>query len=182
GRQGALGDWLASLAPELGRPDLALRAAEAACAGEPSLARYLAVHDLAGEKWPELRGRLLDQLRAGAGGWMGTRAQAEIFLHEGLIDDAITVADRDRYGVLELVMDAAISSRPQWVIKKAVAQAEPIMHGGKAQHYDRAVNWLRRARDAYRAAGQGDAWERYLTEVRATHGRKYKLMGLLKAL
>ncbi|MEI7768714.1 MAG: hypothetical protein WCI67_01940 [Chloroflexales bacterium] len=56
------------------------------------------------------------------------------------------------------------------------------MNGGKAQHYDRAVSWLRRARDAYRAAGQPDDWARYLADVRTTHGRKYKLMGLLKGL
>ncbi|PDV97453.1 SWIM zinc finger family protein [Candidatus Chloroploca asiatica] len=182
GLRGALGDWLASFAPGLGRPDLALRAAEVACASEPSMARYLAARELAGEGWPKLRARLLDQLRKGAGGWIGSRAQAEIFLHEGLIDDAIKVAERNSYGVLELVMDAAITTRPQWVIKKAIAQAVPIMNGGKAQHYDRAVNWLRRARDAYHAAGQADAWERYLAEVRAIHGRKYKLMGLLKEL
>lgn len=182
GLRGALGDWLASLAPGLGRPDLALRAAEVACASEPSMARYLAARDLAGEGWPALRARLLDELRGGAGGWMGSRAQAEIFLHEGLIDDAISVAERGGYGVLELVMVAAIATRPQWVIKQAVAQAAPIMSGGKAQHYDRAVSWLRHARDAYHAAGQADAWERYLAEVRATYGRKYKLMGLLKGL
>jgi uncharacterized Zn finger protein len=146
------------------------------------MARYLAARDLAGEGWPALRARLLDQLRSGAGGWMGARAQAEIFLHEGLIDDAIKVAERDGYGVLELVMVAAITTRPEWVIKQAVAQAAPIMSGGKAQYYDRAVSWLRHARDAYRAAGQADAWERYLAEVRATYGRKYKLMGLLKGL
>lgn len=74
GPRGALGDWLASLAPGLGWPELALRAAEVACASEPSKARYLAACDLAGEQWPALRGRLLDQLRAGAGGWLGSRA------------------------------------------------------------------------------------------------------------
>ncbi|WP_129632849.1 SWIM zinc finger family protein [Candidatus Oscillochloris fontis] len=182
GLRGALGDWLASLAPGLGREDLALRAAEVACTSEPNMARYLAARDIAGAGWPDLRARLLGHLRAGAGGWMSSRAQAEIFLHESLIDDAIKVAERDSYGVLELVMDAAITARPQWVIKKAIAQAAPIMSGGKAQHYDRAVSWLRRARDAYRAAGPADDWERYLAGVRATHGRKYKLMGLIKGL
>jgi uncharacterized Zn finger protein len=113
---------------------------------------------------------------------MAGRAQAEIFLHEGLIDDAITVANREGYGVLELVMDAAIATRPQWVITKATAKAAGIMNSGKAQHYDQAVGWLRRARDAYSAAGQTEGWERYMADVRATHGRKYKLMALLKGL
>lgn len=92
------------------------------------------------------------------------------------------MAEQDSYGVLELVMDAAIGTRPQWVINKATVKAEAIMQSGKAQHYDRAVSWLRRARDAFRAAGQADAWERYLADVRATHRRKYKLMGLIKGL
>ena len=86
------------------------------------------------------------------------------------------------YGLLERVMDAAIATRPDWVIKAAAAQAERIMNAGKAQQYDYAVNWLRRARDAYRQAGRIDDWREYLKSIRTEHGRKYKLMGLLEKI
>jgi uncharacterized Zn finger protein len=56
------------------------------------------------------------------------------------------------------------------------------MDAGQAQHYDHAVNWLRRARDAFRAAGRQDDWREYISAVRMKHGRKYKLMGLIEQL
>jgi uncharacterized Zn finger protein len=53
------------------------------------------------------------------------------------------------------------------------------MDAGDAQHYDHAVGWLVRTRDAYRVAGRIDDWRGYLGGIRAKHGRKYKLMGLI---
>jgi uncharacterized Zn finger protein len=92
------------------------------------------------------------------------------------------VKDGYGYGLLERVMDAAIATRPDWVIKAARAQAERIMDAGDAKHYDAAVGWLRRARDAYRAAGHLADWQSYLSTIKNTHGRKYKLMGLIQGL
>jgi uncharacterized Zn finger protein len=86
------------------------------------------------------------------------------------------------YGLLERVMDAAIAAQPDWVIAAASAQAERIMDAGDAQHYYHAVEWLRRARDAFRAAGRPGDWQGYLSSIRAKHGRKYKLMGLIEKL
>ncbi len=55
------------------------------------------------------------------------------------------------------------------------------MDAGKANHYDDAVEWLRRARDAYRSAGRQADWQALSQRsIRTEHGRKYKLMGLLK--
>ena len=54
------------------------------------------------------------------------------------------------------------------------------MDAGKSKHYHHAVNWLDRARTAYRAAGREAEWQAYLREIRARHGRKYKLMGMLE--
>jgi uncharacterized Zn finger protein len=68
------------------------------------------------------------------------------------------------------------------VIKAARTQAEQIMNTGDAKHYDAAVGWLRRARDAYRAAGHPADWQSYLGAIKAAHGRKYKLMGLIQGL
>jgi uncharacterized Zn finger protein len=56
------------------------------------------------------------------------------------------------------------------------------MDQGKAGHYDEAVAWLRYARDAYRAAHREAEWQQYRAGVKAKHGRKYKLMGLMKGL
>ena len=57
-----------------------------------------------------------------------------------------------------------------------------VFHTHVARLAWRAEQLAEWAGDAYRAAGQPDDWARYLADVRATHGRKYKLMGLLKGL
>jgi uncharacterized Zn finger protein len=171
--------WAADLAAGLGQRDRALRAAEAAFRAVPSLAAYLKAQELAGEQWEQTRSGLLEELRRS----LSADAKVDVFLHEGLIDEAIAaVKDVYSYGLLERVMDAAIATRPDWVIKAASAQAERIMDAGDAQHYHHAVDWLRRARDAFRAAGRPADWQGYLSSIRTKHGRKYKLMGLIEGL
>jgi uncharacterized Zn finger protein len=183
GSTAALGDWLADLAESLGQRDLALRAAEIAFRSAPSLSAYLKVRDLAVEGWPAVQTTLLDYLRTMTSPWMHTAARVEVFLHEGLIDDAIKVVQESpSYGLLERVMDAAIAHRPDWVITTATAQAERIIDAGQAKHYDHAISWLKRARDAYRAAGRPADWQGYVARLRDEHGRKYKLMGMMQQL
>ena len=105
----------------------------------------------------------------------------DIFLHEGLLDDAITAVEKGgSYGLIERVMDAVIEHRPDWVIKAARQQAERIIDAGKAKHYHHAVNWLDKAHVAYCAAGREAEWRAYLGQIRTRHGRKYKLMGMLE--
>jgi uncharacterized Zn finger protein len=181
--RGPLAAWLSDLACSLGRSDLALHAAELEFRSTPSLNAYEKVHELAGESWPTLKAALLKHLRQNSSSWLYSSASIDIFLHEELIDDAITVVSQSGgYSQIERVMDAAISHRPDWVIQQATLQAERIMDAGKAQSYHHATNWLRRARDAYRIAGRQAEWQRYLNEIREKHGRKYKLMGLLSGL
>lgn len=175
----ALGTWASELALGMGQPDRALRAAEVSLRAAPSLAAYRAVQDLAGEGWPELRPALLAQLRRSN----TADAKVDIFLHEGLIDDAIAAVENAYdYPLLERVAVAAIAARPEWVITAASAQAERIMNSGKADRYVFAADWLRIARDAYVAAGRENEWRGYLQSIRQRHGRKYKLMGLIERL
>ena len=174
-----LAAWTAELASGMGLRDRALHAAEVAFRVAPSLVAYLKAQELAGERWDTAKPELLAQLRQSR----AADAKVDVFLHEQLIDDAITaVKDGYGYGLLERVMDAAIATRPDWVIESAKAQAERIMGAGDAKHYDHAVGWLRRARDAYRVAGRATDWQGYLGAIKTTHGRKYKLMGLLQGL
>ena len=56
------------------------------------------------------------------------------------------------------------------------------MNGGKAEYYGSAANWLAKARTAYRALGREEEWKAYLNELLSRHGRKYKLVPMLKAL
>jgi uncharacterized Zn finger protein len=175
----ALAAWTTELAAGMGLRDRALHAAEVAFRVAPSLVAYLKAQELAGERWHTIKPELLAQLRQSR----AADAKVDVFLHEQSIDDAIAaVKDGYGYGLLERVMDAAIATRPDWVIQAARAQAERIMDAGDAKHYDDAVGWLRRARNAYRAAGQLTDWQAYLGSIKFTHGRKYKLMGLLQGL
>jgi uncharacterized Zn finger protein len=105
----------------------------------------------------------------------------DIFLREGLLDDAIAAVEKGgSYILIERVMDAVIEHRPDWVIKVARRQAERIIEPGTSKYYHHAVDWLVKARAAYRAAGRQAEWRAYLAEIRTRHGRKYKLMGMLE--
>lgn len=182
GRKHDLARWLRDVAAAAGQGDLALQAATVAVRERPSLEDYQAARALAGDRWPALRDDLLAHLRRGTA--LDARARADIFLSEGLIDDAIAVADATRYDreLVETVVNATIHSHPDWVIRACRAQADPIMDEGKAGHYDDAARWLAKARAASLAAGRAAEWQSYIEDVLARHARKYKLVPLLKPL
>lgn len=178
-----LASWLCHLARGLGKPELALRAAEVAFRSSPTLSTYHTVGELAGADWETKRPALLEHLRKAAQMWLHSTPAVEIFLTEGLIDDAIAVVDRGgAYSLVDAVMDAAILQRPGWVVQAGKARAEEIMNAGKAERYDQAVDWLEKVRRAYEVLGESDTWQAYVEEVRKRHGRKHKLMGLMKRL
>jgi uncharacterized Zn finger protein len=178
----ALARWLRDQATAAGRTSQALGAALVAVRESPSLADYEAVQALAGERWSVLRAELLAGLRASTA--IGQPAKVDIFLHEGLIDDAIAVADAASYSyaLVEKVVDAAIGSRPAWASQASRRQAEPIMDAGKSQQYQHAIRWLGKARAAYLAAGREAEWSAYLNDLLARHARKYSLVPGLKGL
>jgi uncharacterized Zn finger protein len=181
GAKEQLGTWLCDLALGVGESELALRAAVAAFRSAPSLELYLRIEQLAGGRWDELKAALLAHLRQDI--WYHTGGQVDVFLHEGLVDDAIAAVEEEGgYGLIAQVMDAVVSQRPEWVIQAARKQAERIIEAGKAQAYHHAVGWLESARAGYRAAGREEEWQAYLAEIRERHGRKWKLMGMIKGL
>ncbi|MDG4555581.1 MAG: SWIM zinc finger family protein [Candidatus Competibacter sp.] len=180
--QAELATWLRDRAAARGQNERALAAGLIAFRIAPSLNAYQRVETLAGAGWPEQRPKLLDFLRDKA--HIATETKVDVFLHESLIDDAIA-ALKNAYvssRTLARVMDAAIPSRPEWVIAQARQQAEPIMDGAKSAHYEDAAQWLRKAKQAYEALGQKTEWRAYLGALREKHQRKYKLMPLLGML
>jgi uncharacterized Zn finger protein len=181
GRKVRLAGWVRDLAEGLGRRGLALEAALAAFHADPNLASYVRVRELAGQAWPEHRERLLDHLRQSTS-YLPT-GQVEVFLHENLIGEAIAAVEGKPAGALVAqVANAAIESHPGWVIETSCRLAEEIMNEGRSNHYDEAVNWLAKARDAHLAAGREEQWRAYLAELIARHQRKYKLRPMLEDL
>ncbi|MGD2179071.1 MAG: SWIM zinc finger family protein [Anaerolineae bacterium] len=179
GYKGDLASWLCDLADGMGESERALEAAIVAFRASPSMSAYQRVEELAGERWTEIREELLAHLRQVSSVY--SQAAVDIFLREGLLDDAIAAVEKGgSYILIERVMDAVIEHRPDWVIKVARRQAERIIEPGTSKYYHHAVDWLVKARAAYRAAGRQAEWRAYLAEIRTRHGRKYKLMGMLE--
>jgi uncharacterized Zn finger protein len=181
-RQYELAVWTSELAEGLGDSQTALAARIAAFKAQPSLGDYQKSLELAGADGATMRVELLQILRQHQG-WDSHPAKVDIFLQEGLLDDAIAVVKDLSYYQAELVkrvMAAALNHRPDWVIENAVHRAEEIMDAAKANAYYHAVEWLQQARAAYLASGQPAAWQAYRTRLMALHARKYKLMGMLK--
>ncbi len=178
-----LADWTSELAQGLGDISTALTARITAFKLRPSMRGYQQVQALAGETWQTVQPDLLQHLRTMMDDWSYAEAKVQIFLHEGAINDAIaTVNNRYTRGhLIQVVMDAAMSHRPEWVIAKAIPPAEDIMNRGKAEAYQEAVNWLTRARAAYFQSGRQAEWQQYRAQLISTHGRKRKLMGLIES-
>jgi uncharacterized Zn finger protein len=175
-----LADWTSELAQGLDDPATALTARIMAFKLRPSMRSYQQIETLAGDDWQSLQPDLLQHLRT-MDSWSHAEAKVQIFLREGLVDDAIsTVTDSyTRANLIQVVMDAAIDYKPEWVIAAAIRPAEDIMNRSKAESYQEAVNWLSKARAAYRQSGRQDEWQEYRAQLVETHGRKRKLMGLI---
>jgi len=173
--------WLRDYAAGAGQPALALQAARAAFARSLSLEDYQTAQLLAGDDWPSVKPELLDWL---ADADYASR-KVDIYLYEGMVDEAIQAVDLDSYPsyyTVEPVVDAAWQSHPDWAIRQCKRQAEPIMNGGKSKHYHHAVRWLDKARRAYLAAGREEEWSTYLENLIRVHARKYSLRPQLEAL
>lgn len=177
-----LGIWTSDLAVELGNSEAALLAIKAAFQVKPSLVDYERMAELAGENWETVKTDLLRIVRTSSG-WGTESAKVDIFLHEGLIDDAIAIASELSsydFELIHRVMNAAIPHNPSWVIANARRRAEKIMDAGKAEYYYYAVEWLKKARTAYLESGKKADWLSYRQNLMQTHARKRKLMGMFQ--
>jgi uncharacterized Zn finger protein len=112
----------------------------------------------------------------------GSDAKVDIFLDEGLIDQAIAVVEGS-YCSRELrlrVMQVAAEFNPQWVISKGKAFAEDIINRGKSEYYEDAVKWLEQVKRAYLASKQEEEWRSYRQQLVEVNSKKRKLMEIVK--
>lgn len=180
----ALASWTSELAKGLGNQAVALDASTLAFNLRPSFADYQRVEHFADHHWNDIKPDLLQTLRQSSE-WTARDAKVDVFLHEGLLDDAIAAVRSDDHYRSELVhrvMQAVLPTHADWVIVAARQQAEPIMDQGKADRYQDAVRWLQQAKAAYLHSGQQSMWTEYFNQLQSTHARKRKLMDLFKQL
>ncbi len=174
--------WTSDLAEGMDNPRAALEARVLAFKAKPSFQDYQKIETLAETDWPAVQEPLLQHLRTGQT-WGREQAQIDVFLQEGLLEDAIAVASNlgSYHSQLILrVMDTVVATHSQWVIDNARPRAESIMDNGKAKYYDDAVAWLKRVKAAHHALGQEADWSHYYQTLLTQHSRKRKLTGLMQ--
>ncbi|EGK88847.1 SWIM zinc finger domain-containing protein [Microcoleus vaginatus PCC 9802] len=174
---------MSELAVELGEDEVALNARIQIFKIQPSFRDYSLVKELAKDSWSTLKADLLATLKSNET-WNFTNAKVDIFLDEGMIEDAIALADGLGYyesALIHRVMGAAISHSPDWVIANACRRAASIMDQGKSSEYTLAIKWLEKARAAYLHTGQNLQWSAYRSQLMQVHSRKRKLMEMLKS-
>ncbi len=174
-----LARWTAAQAEQAGDLALALRAAQVAFLSGLALDDYKIAERLAGAEWPALKAELLAQI-----GQPGVRGNPlDVYLYQQMWVEAMALIDRSPWsGDLQRVIELTRADYPDWGIQHCKRQAESIMDAKKAKDYDRAVEWLRLARDIYVQHGRVAEWQSYLAGLLALHERKYKLVPMLKAI
>ena len=176
-----LAQWARDQAQAAEKPELALKAAQVAFTSSHELADYQAVQQLAGAQWPTIKPPLLTSLHQSH----ERTKKIDIYLHEGLLKEAMEAIDKQGFFSdydLQRVIEATREMVPDWGIRKYKQKAEQIMDGGQSKGYDTAVSWLAIAKGIYQQHKRSEEWQRYLTELLQTHGRKYKLVPMLKNL
>lgn len=180
GPKAALGQWLGPIEEAQGRASRALEAWRAAFSEKPSLAVYQTIRRLAGARWSKLRPEVMATLEKG----YDKRPLAEVLLFEEEWDAAIKVAEKDDvyYGVLEVVADALVKHRPEWVARASIKQAESLIAQTKSNLYPAAADWLRKAKAAYAELGQKGEWQKYLVQLKEQYRRRPALQAQLARL
>jgi len=176
-----LARWLRDFAPQGQQPETALKAAKVAFLQSFRLEDYIAVEAAAGTNWPLVKAEMLNRLAAAP----SACDVIAIYLHEGLTDQAIETVDKRPYvgySELERVVDSALFSHPDWVIRQCRRQAEEIMDAGRSSAYHHAIRWLEKARQAFLGANRAAEWQSYLDSQISKHTRKYSLRPQLEKL
>lgn len=174
--------WTGELAEGLKQTAIAVEAYQAAFSTQASFDLYQRLQTLAKNQWKRLQPSLIQTLRR-SDGWSSEAAKVDIFLHEGLWNDAISTVNKKYIynGALAYrVMDAVITHQPDWVIDTAIRNADEIMNAGKSEKYSTAIEWLKRAKAAYVASERQAEWQTYRRDLVLAHGKKRKLMSLLE--
>jgi len=174
-----LASWLQELAHSHDMSDMALWAAQQALTYQVSLVNYLAVKELSGTKWAEVFSETFIQVAQST----AHNGQIEIYLHEGMHEEAIAVVDKMGYFYnIKPIIEAVKETHPQWAFSQCKRRADAIMDAKKSGEYRTAAEWLQQGRDILLAAGLEKEWNSAISMLLGVHHRKYKLVPMLNGL
>jgi uncharacterized Zn finger protein len=175
-----LGEWLAGFAEATKRPMDAMKAWLVAFNDMPSLEAYQNLKRLASEEWEDLRPGLIDRLEKLSYG----SVYIEALIDDRAIDEAVQAwaryASHGDYVTLEKLVDAAAATHPDWSAEHALREAYKLIDK-RSKYYPHAVRWLGKVKAIYLQHDRPEDWTRCLAGIREEHGRKYSLMGQIKA-
>ena len=168
-------EWLKEYAKKQGDHAQALVFAEKLFWLRPTVETYVEVRQLAQiqQQWAELRNKTLESLaQKGQYGLL-----TEIFLEEGMIDQALSSLDKakksNRYwgdSALQIkVAQAAGEQRPKESIRLYMQMIEPLIAQRGRENYAQAAGYLRSVRDAYLRLGEPHTWQALIANLREQH-------------
>lgn len=143
---------------------------------EPAAASWDELKRAAGDEWPQWRARALDAVKAGEGQTATLRVQ--LLQHDG-----------DLAGAAALACERPVWAQALFQLARSLERDDPATAGmfylrlaeeharqlSGAHHYPTLVTCLKRAAGVLPA----ERWQPAVAAVRAEHGRKTKLLGLL---
>jgi uncharacterized Zn finger protein len=182
---GQLAIWTSDLAEGLANKELALKARIIAFNDTPTLEDYVKAKELAEAKeWTKLRKSLLSQMSKNDNSF-SIGEKVDIYLHEKMIDEAIAFVEKlELYNPepIQKVMDAAIETHSEWVIKNASERAFSIIESGRHSQYSSAIEWLKQVRNAFVKTKKEKDWKTLRSQLLQKHSKKIKLKGMLEKL
>ena len=178
----SLAEWTLGVARQEDRRELALAAAWYVFLRRCTLVNYLTVKEIAGEGWPRLRAEMLEHVKKEK-----SEDAIQILLREDMIDEAIKLVEKLTIGgdetlrnaKVQLVLEAAVSNRPEWVIGYCRPVVESALTRVHHSYYEDIVRYLGYMRQAYMAANKGSEWSEYINHLLSKHQTKKKLVEMM---
>lgn len=172
--------WIAPLAEQTGRSDLAIRIYTMTMDKLPTLEVYQRLRALSPEASAKYRTVIIQSLKD----TNNFRKLLELYLNEGMFEEARELAEAHQrdYDLQEIATKGLIEHDPAWVAQTCIRIAETFIARKQSHYYSRAVDWLERAKRAAFQANEIAAWEEYLAYLKKTYANRPVLLRELKRL
>ena len=173
-----LGNWMAE--NNGAKKQLSLKAALDAFRARPTIDGYKTIRKMAGKDWSNLKEHIASVLQQKDDIVLNT----EILIAEKKIDKAIEIVENCKFNtkLLRKVAKAAISIRPDWIIRIATPLVEDLIARSQIKYYTKAVEWVSMIQEVFLTTERSHLWEAYFKKLKMRHKNKRSLLDKLEEL